>query len=92
MLMLLGAGTAHAQGSDFPVVTPTGDIIPSWPGRALCLDPAALQGGVVAVAKLDIRACIFDMDDLLVQSGPLWRVAETALLLARKALERLGGA
>lgn len=31
-----------------------------------------------------IRACIFDMDDLLVRSGPLWRIAETALL------ERLG--
>lgn len=27
-----------------------------------------------------IRACIFDMDDLLVRSGPLWRIAETALL------------
>lgn len=35
---------------------------------------------------LSIRACIFDMDDLLVRSGPQWRAAETALL------ERLGHA
>ena len=31
-----------------------------------------------------IRACIFDMDDLLVRSGPLWRVAEMALLRAAR--------
>lgn len=33
---------------------------------------------------MDIRACIFDMDDLLVRSGPLWRSAEVHLL------ERIG--
>ncbi len=38
------------------------------------------------MAKLETRACIFDMDDLLVRSGPLWRVAETHLL------ERIGAA
>lgn len=34
---------------------------------------------------MPIRACIFDMDDLLVRSGPLWRTAESALL------DHLGG-
>jgi HAD superfamily hydrolase (TIGR01509 family) len=29
---------------------------------------------------MEIRACIFDMDDLLVRSGPLWRAAEVHLL------------
>ena len=29
---------------------------------------------------MDIRACIFDMDDLLVRSTPLWRAAEMHLL------------